>query len=322
MTFNKEFYFDLPRGLVLKNIDDRNLYMKEKIEYFSDFKHYTNKDDLLSLFDEIANMCINDRQNSIFNYSGMPQNFDSSYKFDEEKMIKYYNVIVVLGGIFLNVFNKPGNQLSYAEEGNNGAISTSDMFIRAYNELCYCASSENISPAYGATLIFATLFEKDLKTYTKQYYVKKYLSQLLDDIKNNNCQIQAQDSDLFEFLLYTFDLSTVNNSKVIFDGITATTTKLYDFLLNYNLIPSNNKNLKLLIQNKITLTPFFKSQEFLGIADYRFAEIVKILFDPKELNLRNNLAHCNFDYQNYYSLQTTALLYVLFTMISNDYFLK
>lgn len=322
MTFNKEFYFDLPKGLVLKNTDDRDLYIKEKIEYFSDFKHYTNKEDLLSLLDEIANMCSNDKQNSKFNYFGMPQNFDHSYKFDEEKMIKYYNVIVILGGIFLNVFDKPGNKLSYAEEGNNGAISTSDMFIRAYNELCYCASSENISPAYGATLIFATLFEKDLKTYTKQYYVKKYLSQLLDDIKNNNCQIQTQDLDLFEFLLYNFELSTVNNSKVIFDGITATTTKLYDFLLRYNLIVTKNDNLRLLIQNKITLTRFLRSKEFLDIADHRFAEIVKILFESKELNLRNNLAHCNFDYQNYYSLQTTALLYVLFTMISNNYFLK
>lgn len=322
MYFNKEFYFDLQKGLVLKKTDDRDLYIKEKIKYFSDFNHYKNKDDILSLFEEIYNMCTYDNQNSKFDYSNMPQNFDPLYKFNEDIMIKNYNIIHILGNIFLNVFNKPGNRLSYAREGNNGAISTSDMFMKAYNELCYCASSENMSPAYGATLIFATLFEKDLKTYTKQYYVKQYLSQLLKDIKNNNLQIQTQDSDLFEFLLYNFELSTVNNSKVIFDGITATTTKLYDFLLRYNLITPQNDNLRLLIQNKITLTPFLRSKEFLDIADNRFVQIVKILFEPQELNLRNNLAHCNFDYQNYYSLQTTALLYVLFTMISNENFLK
>ena len=77
-----------------------------------------------------------------------------------------------------------------------------------------------------------------------------------------------------------------------------------------------------MIQILRTLTPFIRSSLFTDIADDRFVKIVTLLFDSSNLNLRNNLAHCNFTYMNYYSIHITALLFLLFTMVADESFLK
>lgn len=48
---------------------------------------------------------------------------------------------------------------------------------------------------------------------------------------------------------------------------------------------------------------------------------MQILFSTGKLNLRNDLAHCNSTYKNYYHLNVTALLYGILGIINNEFYL-
>ena len=54
--YKKEFLFTFENGLKLKNIDDENGYILEKIDFFSNHKNYSSKECLLSFFQEILEL--------------------------------------------------------------------------------------------------------------------------------------------------------------------------------------------------------------------------------------------------------------------------
>jgi len=50
----------------------------------------------------------------------------------------------------------------------------------------------------------------------------------------------------------------------------------------------------------------------------KISQINKLLFGTKKLNLRSNLANCNFGYLNYNTICVAALMFSLFEMVSLD----
>lgn len=320
MFFNKKFKFDLVQGLTLVNTAELNTYINDKINHFSIYQNYSSKDEKLKFLGEIIDMCNYDISNATFDYSQLPNIHGSNIADMQSNMIYYYNLAVILGGVFLNVFDKKGNRIASVEDGISGPISTNSMFVQAYRQLIY-SKNNGLSPAYGATLILATLFEKEIKEHTKRIYAKQYINSLKNEISVGNIALTSQENDLLDFLQYQYEMISHRTTTTCFDSVQATSNMLYSLLEKYNII-SNDPNIKKLLCDKFTLTPFIRSSLFKNIADDRFVEIVSILFDSSELNLRNNLAHCNFTYINYYSIYITALLYLLFTMVADESFLK
>lgn len=320
MFFNKNFKFDLAQGLTLINTTDRDNYLKNKIDHFSIYSNYSSKDERLNFLGEIIDMCDYDMNNATFDFPQMPAIQGTNICDLKPHMIYFYNLAVILGGVFLNVFDKNGNRIARVEDGKNGPISTNSMFISAYNELIN-SKNNNLASNYGSTLIFATLFEKDIKEHTKVIYAKQYLNLLKNEITAGNITLTDDEKNLFDFLQYQYELIDIRKTTVYFDSVKATTEMQYQLFKKYNII-SNDANIEKLLCNKFTLTPFLRSSLFKDIVDDRFEKILSLVFEPSNLNLRNNLAHCNFTYINYYSIYITALIFMLFTMVADESFLK
>ena len=321
MFFIKKFKFTMERGLELINKDDLISYVEQKIQYFSQYENYSNKEEKLKLLDEIIKMCDYDKNSAIFDYAELPSIEGFNIVDLEIQMIYYYNLVYILGGIFLNVFDKEKNVISHVSEGVNGIISTSSMFLSAYDELIKCKKN-NLKPAYGATLILVTLFEKDLKEHTKRIYAKKYLIDLKTNLDAGKIILTADENKLFEYLQFQYGITQNRTTDSCFNPVMACSQMQYKLLQKYIIIPKKYKNFEDLLFDRITLNKLLHSKEFKDIADDRFVSFVTLLFETKKVNLRNNLAHCNTTYSNYYSIHITALLFVLFTMVSDGSFLK
>lgn len=321
MFFVKNFSFTLEQGLQLTNTDDLNTYLSKKIEHFSKYENYSSKEEKLKFLDEISQMCDYDKTTATFDYSTLPTIEGVNMVDMQSQMIDFFNLVCILGGVFFNVFDKDKNRLSRVIDGVSGAISTKAMFVHAYNELIACKNTNSV-PAYGATLIFATLFEKDIKEHTKQVYAQKYIAALKKEISTGKITLNSSENALLDFLQYEYEMISHRSTTAHFDGVIASTQMQYDLYKKYNIIPHNDSNIEKLLCNKLTLNQLIQNSLFQSIADDRFVKIISLLFGVSNQNLRNNLAHCNFTYANYYSIQITALLYVLFTMVSDESFLK
>lgn len=320
MFFVKNFKFTNEKGLQLVNANDLDVYFSEKIEHFSKYENYSSKEERLKLLDEIIQMCDHDGNTATFDYSTLPT-FEGTNMVDmQPQMIDYYNIVYILGGIIFNVFDKGNNRLANVEDGISGAIDTKEMLIHAYGELL--VRKKTTGKAYGATLIFATLFEKDLKEHTKQIYAKQYLIQLKNETDAGRITLSAVENKLFDFLQYHYGMIKQQATTAQFDSVVACTQMQYDLYAKYGIIPSNDRTIKRMLCNELTLNQLIQSSLFQNIADDRFVKLISRLFGIQNLNLRNNLAHCNFTYINYYSIHVTALLFVLFTMVAEESFLK
>ena len=321
MFFVKNFKFSMGQGLELINKNDLNAYVEQKIRHFSQYENYSNKEEKLKLLDEIVQMCDYDKNNATFDYTALPSFEGFNIADKESQMIYYYNLAFILGGIFLNVFDKEKNRIARVEDGISGAISTRSMFLSAYDELIRC-KNDNLKPAYGATLIFATLIEKDIKEHTKRIYAKKYIVDLKTEIDAGRVTLTSDENKLFDFLQFQYGIIQSRTTTANFNPIIACTQMQYDLLLKYNIVQANDRDLANLLCNKITLNQLLQSQAFKDIADDRFTSFATLLFGTGTVNLRNDLAHCNTAYSNYYSIHITALLFTLFTMVSDESFLK
>lgn len=321
MYFVKNFSLTLDRGLQLKNISDLEAYITEKIDHFSKYENYSNKEERLMFIDEIIQMCAHDRNTATFDYSALPTIEGANMTELQVNMIDFFNIASVFGAVFLNVFDKGENRLSRIEDGISGPIQTNRMFLHAYNELVACKNNGCV-PAYGATLILATLFEKDIKDHTKRIYAKKYLTALKAEIDSGIITLAPIENALFDFLQYQYDIITQRTTNTQFDGVYSSTKMQYELYKKYGIVSSNNSDIEKLLCNKLTLNQLIQSQLFKDIADERFVEFVSMLFGTTKLNLRNNMAHCNFTYGNYYSIYITVLLFVLFTMVADESFVK
>jgi len=322
MSFIKDFKFTKEKGLILLNTIERDAFLKEKIQHFSNYQNYMSKIEILNLLQEILDMCDYDMETATFDNSEISGIIGFNPTEHSNKMILYYNSVVMLGTIYLNTFNLIGNRLIGVEDGTNGPISTSSMLSNGYNELLskkQLMHTDSIN-AYGATLIFATLIEKELKSKIKRTYLNEYITTLQTKINNEEIILEHDELNLLIFLQSQYLKDKVPD--FIFDSVYATTTACYSLLTKYEIIDRNDNDLRKLILNQITLNPFLSSNLFKNKADYRFVKMANILFNTDKLNLRNNLAHCNFGYLNYYNISATALLYGVLMMILKDLYLS
>lgn len=319
MGFAKNFIITPDNGLTLINTIDRDVYLREKVDYFSIYENYTSKVERLGLIQEILDMYNTDCTSATFDISPIAgfRLFDIN---DHRKiMLMYYDIIFILGTIFLNVFDLPRLRLDHVEDGLNGPVSTATMLLTAYNDLLNCKVT-NKTP-YGANLIFATILEKDMKSVVKIACAREWLIALNQAIQNGIVTLSPSEADLFAFLLYDYGLTTTP-CNIIFDSVIATTTAFYDLLIKYTIIRTTDKEAENLLLNKFTLNQFLNTTISQSKIEAPFIELVKLLFGSSNLNLRNNLAHCNFGYLNYHTICVAALLYSLISMVSDGQCLK
>ena len=311
MSFIKNFEITKDNGLKLQNNELRDIFLQDKKTIFSEYSNYVNKNKLLDLFQEIIDMIDYDKATATFDISDLQVIIFFNLQDHKDIMIDYYDIILILGGIFLNVFNCPRNQLVSVADGINGPISTSQMLIVGYNELVKCSNDGTVP--YGANLIFATLLENHLKAIVKNEYAKDWLAMLQRKIDSGQEVLDANDKDYFAYLNSQYELSNIESTSV-YDSVKATTSEFYQFLCKYDIIPAD-RIYEQFINNELTLNPFLNSEFCIAKIQPAYLEITKRLFSTNCLNLRNNLAHCNFGYLNYQTCCVGALLYGLLLMI-------
>lgn len=177
MSFDKSFRFTMTEGLVLNNTSERDAFLKDKIQHFSKYKNYSNKEEQLKFLQEIIDMNNHDMATAKFDFQGFDNMVGFNLEQEKEMMIYFYNLVIMLGAVFFNVFDRKGNRLISLDEGQVLPYKTTDMFGEGYNQLVFVKQND-IQNAFGATLIFTTLFEKDIKTYIKLVYIDELLNNL------------------------------------------------------------------------------------------------------------------------------------------------
>lgn len=322
MSFVKHFGFTIENGLTLLDIEERDKFLREKVAHFSKYTNFSNKDEMLGLLGDIVNMIKYDIATSDFDFVDVDKVTGFNPQEKKEHMIYFYDLCIMLGTVYFNVFDKKDNRLVSVEEGTTLPFSTRDMFVNAYNEFLI-AKQKNVKNAYGATLIFATLLEHDLKLRVKMIYTEKLLNELYNKISCGLVSLSEEDKDLYLNLRYKNGLDSVDNSTKIYNNLRASSSLAYE-LFEKNAVISEDKKfyMGLFGERPFTLNELIISQKFKDIVDTRFWEIIDTMFAPSKMNLRNNLAHCNFGYENYYHINITALIYGIYLIVTTDFFLK
>ncbi|WP_186668814.1 DUF4209 domain-containing protein [Sporosarcina sp. BP05] len=325
MNLIKKFIFTKTEGLVLTNKTEINNYLGEKVKHFSEHKNYIDKDELLNLFQEILDMNNHDIATAKFSFSDFENTIGFKLSDEKTKMIYFYNLIAVLGTIYYEVFDKPGNRLRDVEEGSDLPFKTTDMFAAGYNEFLM-AKQNSMKNSFGATLIFMTLLERDLKTFIKLVYMDELLRKLETKIAQEKISFNAVDEDLYLYLRHQYKMDIENSSTKIYDSLYASSSLAYNLFESNGIIEDENKEKQFFKGifgiNPLTLNNLIVSPKFKGKVDIRFWNIIDIMFDPNKLNLRNNLTHGNNGYQNYYHINVTSLIYGIYCMISQEMILE
>ena len=110
------------------------------------------------------------------------------------------------------------------------------------------------------------------------------------------------------------------NRRSDYDSVYATTIAADSLFEKSDVYDSTNKtSLKNLILNKLTLNQLLQSAVFSAKAEPSFLEVMQLLFGTGNLNLRNDIAHGAFGYQNYYHLSATGVLYFMMNAVVNDF---
>lgn len=322
MSFDKSFRFTMREGLVLNNTSERDAFLKDKIQHFSKYKNYSNKEDQLKFLQEIIDMNNHDMATAKFDFQGFDNMVGFNLEQEKEIMIYFYNLVIMLGAVFFNVFDRKGNRLISLVEGQVLPYKTTDMFGEGYNQLVFVKQND-IQNAFGATLIFITLFEKDIKTYIKLVYIDELLNELENQIAQGNVSLSEDDEDLYFYLRFQYEKDTENKAQKTYENRYTTTELAYKLFESNGIITDDKKFFKGIFEvQRMTLNNLITEQKFKNKIDARFIEIIDILFSPQKLNLRNNLAHANNGFQNYFNINVTALLYGLYMMLSSEMILK
>ena len=322
MNFIKDFIFTKTEGIVLTNTSERDNYLREKVKHFSEYKNYSNKDELLNFFQEILVMNKHDISTALFDFSDFNNVVGFKLEDKKEQMIYFYNLVVILGTVYYNVFDKKGNRLVDLEEGSDLPFKTTDMFAAGYNEFLMAKQNKEKN-AFGATLIFITLLERDLKMLIKLVYMVELLKELETKISQGNISLTTVDEDLYLYLRYQYEIDTIKYSKKEYESLYASSVLAYNLFESNGIIATEKDFFKGIFGIKsLTLNNLITSQKFKDKVDIRFWEIIDIMFAPNHLNLRNNLTHANTGFQNYYHINITALLYGIYCMVSKKMILR
>lgn len=317
----KNFIFDLIKGLALTNRDEVDKFVIDKSIFFEKKENFSSVDNHLELMSEICNMCDTDIKTATIEVIGISEAAELLNDKKKADMILAYDLIEVLGHIYFNIFDK--FEFKFSCE-TTSPYSISAMIKEGQTLL---AQSKRISmqtiratPSYGATLIFMTLLERQLKLRVKTACAKHFISELKKNVDAGVIRLMDEEANVFACLLKEF-LNMPLTCHVL-DGKEAASTKLYLLLIKYSVIRKPSKKhdswyfLKKLLRDEITLVQLINTTWFSGTIKEPYVCVCKKLFD--ELDLRNNLAHCNFAYLNYYNVYAAPLLFVMYYLASDD----
>lgn len=304
MSFIKEFVQKPDGEIVINDNAKTDEFIQDKVRYFSDIQKFSDKGEILNLYKEIIDMCDFDMVNAKLDTPVSDQwlGFDKTRIL--EPIILLFNFSNILGAIYKELFCLDTHKLRLVTNGHNGPISTPDMLQSAVKELEDLKNGDK--PAYGATLILATLLEENLKASIKASLMRDSLSEMKDRITKGTLHLNDLDKKLFSYLLNQY--SSGEAVTILFDGVAASTELSYNLFRNHRII-NRSDEIQNIFMNKITLNQLISSQIFKDKIDERYINVLQILFKVNKLNLRNNLAHCGFGMINYYNYNVSMLLY-------------
>lgn len=312
MVLQKSFKCTPENGMICVNTDDVSNYIQNKVELFRNYENYTSKQKKIELLEEVLQMYNEDIQNPQIDMSEM-SNIVYSDKVNIKQMIQYFDLVWILGSIAFNIFDYGNNALNHTEDGMNGPINMGEMVWQAYNQL-HIAKINGEKTAYGATLIFTTVLESELKKKFKILFIQDKLAEVDNIVSQGTYSLSEDEKELIKYLRQD------ENAKE-FNAVYATTQAAYELFKNVGVLETANQDQKNILLNKTTLNQLLGYSFFANKVEPAFLAIMKLLFQTGNLNLRNDIAHGGFGYKNYYHTSATGLLYFMSTFVFNDEYL-
>ncbi len=309
MILEKHFVFDPVTGCIPTNLPDISAYVQAKVDHFKDYNNWTSKNEHIALYQELLKMVSEDIAAPDIDISPISHLLYYD-KFNATKFIMYFDLVLILGSITYNVFDYGGNAFNHAENGQHGAIDKVDMITRGYAELVE-AKKENAKTAYGSTLIFTTILEAELKSKFKGIVIDELVAAIETKIQNGSYVPSSDDNVLIDCL---------KGNRTDYNSVYVLTEAADQLFIKADVYdPQNKSEQENLVLNKTTLNQLLQSNIFAAKAEPPFLQMMKLLFGTGNLNLRNDIAHGGFGYQNYYHTSGAALLYLLLIAVVNDF---
>lgn len=187
-----------------------------------------------------------------------------------------------------------------------------------------CIKNEH---AYGTAFILPTLIERFLIIQLDSKILKNLMKELKDKIEKENIKLTDEEKKYYNII-------TEKGDKTIFASEKFIRANIYKMFIKYQIISENDDDIKLLIlheyidkkddkkrKNKLTLGSVIVSPYANSLIKKQYTKLLNLIFDPNELNMRNNIAHINNESSDYLCLGDTAvLMQLLWDIITEDIF--
>lgn len=181
--------------------------------------------------------------------------------------------------------------------------------------------------AYGTAFILPTLIERFLIIQLDSKILKNLMKELKDKIEKENIKLTDEEKQYYNII-------TEKGDKTIFASEKFIRANIYKMFIKYQIISENDDDIKLLIlheyidkkddkkrKNKLTLGSVIASPYANSLIKKQYTKLLNLIFEPNELNMRNNIAHINNENSDYLCLGDTAvLMQLLWDIITEDIF--
>lgn len=181
--------------------------------------------------------------------------------------------------------------------------------------------------AYGTAFILPTLIERFLIIQLDSKILKNLMKELKDKIEKENIKLTDEEKQYYNII-------TEKGDKTIFASEKFIRANIYKMFIKYRIINEEDEDIKLLIlheyinkkdnkkiKNKLTLGSVIVSPYVNSLIKKQYTKLFNLIFDPNELNMRNNIAHINNESSDYLCLGDTAvLMQLLWDIITEDIF--
>ncbi len=181
--------------------------------------------------------------------------------------------------------------------------------------------------AYGTAFILPTLIERFLIIQLDSKILKNLMKELKDKIEKENIKLTDEEKQYYNII-------TEKGDKTIFASEKFIRANIYKMFIKYRIINEEDEDIKLLIlheyinkkdgkkiKNKLTLGSVIVSPYANSLIKKQYTKLLNLIFDPNELNMRNNIAHINNESSDFLCLGDTAvLMQLLWDIITEDIF--
>jgi hypothetical protein len=306
---NEYIHTDASLNIKINNDDNLREYVQSTTDNILNNETLFDYDVNKNLIKEYLELVKHDIKTSSFPKYNVKISKEEEDK-SKERSIKINYLGYMLGNVYWN------SQIKYLRmQIPIEKLIIGGVRVRLFNEalteaetryLFHDIKNEN---SFATTTLMINLFELGLKTTTRRVLLDK----LLIDLKNKGIECDL--------------LNRVNIGDPTLNEEGDVLKRIFDFLEINKIIVNMKKDykeiLRLIIEKSyekpITLNSLFYNKVFKELCDETWYQFMRILF--VDLDLRNNIAHCNFDY-NYYSINITAVIFQLFHMMARGFIYK